>query len=324
MPCTLTLHHYTPPLRPGSSRDMSRMNTVNYGPFHACKSPHTLIAHQQICDLAQHTHLTGVCRLKPYGREPSLLSHAWSTRGSLGRRGTRASSCGNHTRCPASSTALAARGTHESQLVQQSTGSGLEAWRHAMGHGRVEAVAGGDRACSSVTMPVGSQARRPANGWSRGETAREEHDAPAQAAPSWQHVGGDEARTSPVRVGRVARDPRVPPRSILGLGRAASAQRSSAAACKTCSEVPEEAQAAARRAGPARVGLWVHTGLTRLLCALTSSRARCNRPLRCRGPGGKRTSCAALKHPVQRRSRGAAERVGCLACRPKRSSVPGV
>ena len=150
------------------------------------------------------------------------------------------------------------------------------------------------------------------------------HDAPAQAAPSWQHVGGDEARTSPVRVGRVARDPSAPPRSILGLGRAASAQRSSAAACKTCSEVPEEAQAAARRAGPARVGLWVHTGLARLLCALTSSRARCNRPLRCRGPGGKRTSCAALKHPVQRRSRGAAERVGCLACRPKRSSVPGV
>ena len=105
-----------------------------------------------------------------------------------------------------------------------------------------------------------------------------------QAALSWQHVGGDEARTLPVRVGRVARDPSAPSRSILGLGRAASAQRSSAAACKTCSEVPEEAQAAARRAGPARVGLWVHTGLARLLCALTSSRARRNRPLRCGGP----------------------------------------
>ena len=147
---------------------------------------------------------------------------------------------------------------------------------------------------------------------------------PAQAALSWQHVGGDEARTLPVRVGRVARDPSAPPRSILGLGRAASAQRSSAAACKTCSEVPEEAQAAARRAGPARVGLWVHTGLARLLCALTSSRARRNRPLRCGGPVGKRTTCAALKHPGQRRFRGAAEQVGSSARSPKRSSGPGV
>ena len=145
-----------------------------------------------------------------------------------------------------------------------------------------------------------------------------------QAALSWQHVGGDEARPSPVRVGRVARDPSAPSRSILGLGRAASAQRSSAAACKTCSEVPEEAQAAARRAGPVRVGLWVHTGLARLLCALTSSRARCNRPLRCGGPVGKRTTCAALKHPVQRRFRGAAEQVGSSARSPGRSSVPGV
>ena len=146
----------------------------------------------------------------------------------------------------------------------------------------------------------------------------------AQAALSWQHVGGDEARTSPVRVGQVARDPSAPPRSILGLGRAASAQRSSAAACKTCSEVPEEAQAAARRAGPVRVGLWVHTSLARLLCALTSSRARRNRPLRCGGPVGKRTTCAALKHPVQRRFRGAAEQVGSSARSPRRSSVPGV
>ena len=112
-------------------------------------------------------------------REPSLLS----TRGSLGRRGTRASSC-----TPAITLAALPlqprlrRTAHTSRSwYSRARARGLEAWRH----GRVEAVAAG---------------RGSGGGWRQGVLQRDHAGGLAGQAPCQRLNRGETARERPINI----------------------------------------------------------------------------------------------------------------------------